>query len=348
MFLVSIGFASTGLAQSTYSVHYLVSDGVPAASHFDPYLVNAWGLARAPDGPWLVGATDSDYARFYGPTGVPMGNYLLVNGGPTGITWYGGSGFTISGAGVTMPSRFLFASEGGLISGWNPSAPFPLSQFAIVAVDNSANDAIYKGIAQAPTALGDRLYATDFHNAHVDVFDSSFNPVSPGGFIDPNLPAGYAPFGIKKIDTLIYVTYALQDALGEDEVAGPGLGIVSAFTVNGTFVKRIATGGPLNAPWGLALAPMIGFGRFNGMLLVANFGDGRILAFTRAPVQFRGFLGTKTGPLVIDGLWSIAFGNGGAAGPSNTLFFTAGPVDETHGVFGSITVDQPDDDDPDG
>jgi uncharacterized protein (TIGR03118 family) len=199
------------------------------------------------------------------------------------------------------------------------------------------HDAIYKGLALARTTGGDFLYATDFHNNHVDVFDSAFHAVNMAGrFVDPRLPRGFAPFGIQSIGTMIFVAYAKQDADAEDEVAGEGLGFVSAFNPDGTFVARVASRDALNAPWGMALAPAK-FGRFSGDLLVGNFGDGRINAFDPVTFEPKGHLKDPKGKaVVIDGLWGIGFGNGAAAGPTNVLYFAAGPNDEHNGLFGRI------------
>jgi uncharacterized protein (TIGR03118 family) len=172
------------------------------------------------------------------------------------------------------------------------------------------------------------------------VFDSNFMAIkNPGAFVDAGIPAGFAPFGIQVLQGNVYVAYAMQDAKGEDEVTGPGLGYVSVFTQSGDFIARVASNGPLNAPWGMAIAPQ-NFGRFSGMLLIGNFGDGRINAFDLTTHEHKGHLKLPNHhPLVVDGLWGIGFGNGAAAGPTTTLFFAAGPDDEEHGLFGSITFE---------
>jgi uncharacterized protein (TIGR03118 family) len=208
---------------------------------------------------------------------------------------------------------------------------------AVVVIDNSASGASYKGLAIDSTSAGTRLYAANFHDARVDVFDGAFAPVTvAGAFTDPNLPAGYAPFGIQTLAGSVYVAYALQDEEGEEEVAGPGLGVVDKYDFAGHLLARVATGGALNAPWGLALAPA-GFGRFSGKLLVGNFGNGRINVFDPVTFEPKGHLkGTDGKAIVIDGLWGIAFGNGATAGPATTLFFAAGPDDEEHGLFGRL------------
>jgi uncharacterized protein (TIGR03118 family) len=208
-------------------------------------------------------------------------------------------------------------------------------------VDESADEAVFKGLAIASTSSGDRVYATDFRNARVEVFDGSFAPVTTsGGFLDPSIPAGYAPFGIRAINGTIYVTYALQDEDKEDDVAGKHHGFVNAFTTDGVLLRRVASEGKLDSPWGLALAPEDGFGRFSGKLLVGNFGDGHIIGYTvgadAPPGDGGAYLTGKGGRITIEGLWGIDFGNGAAAGPTDALFFAAGPNDEEDGLFGRI------------
>jgi uncharacterized protein (TIGR03118 family) len=221
--------------------------------------------------------------------------------------------------------------------GWSPTVN---GTTAVTAVDNSAMGAEYDGLA----TLNDRLYATDFHNARVDVFDSSFKPLSLG-FSDPKIPKGWAPFGIQALNGNIFVTYAQQDGAKRISVPGGGLGYVDEFSPDGALIARVASKGnshaPLNAPWGLALAPA-NFGAFSGDLLVGNFGNGRISAYQQLPSGkwvFKGQLRVAGGaPIVLDGLWAIAFGNGASAGPTNNLYFLAGPAGQTHGLFGFIAV----------
>ena len=213
---------------------------------------------------------------------------------------------------------------------------------AVIAVDRSAQGAVYNGLAIAK----DRLYAADFHNARVDVFDASFAPVTlANGFRDAKVPKGWVPFGIQALDGNIYVTYAQQDADKRDEVAGGGRGYVDKYSPDGVLLARIAKRGnaraPLNAPWGLAMAPG-GFGAFAGDLLVGNFGDGKISAYkqsARGKWVYKGQLRFADGRLIrIPGLWAIAFGNGAAAGPTSNLYFLSGPAGEAHGLFGFITT----------
>jgi uncharacterized protein (TIGR03118 family) len=240
-------------------------------------------------------------------------------------------------------SRFLFCTEGGTIVGWNSGAT------GVQMVDKSAS-AVYKGLALAQINGVNYLYAANFLAGTVDVFDRTFAPVtlSAWAFRDPHLPHGYAPFNVQNIGGSIYVTYAKKEAGSIDEVQGPGRGFVSVFSSDGTFMKRLQHGAWMNAPWGVAMAPA-DFGRFSNMILIGQFGSGKIAAFDPVTGKFRGLLrGEHHRPIKIEGLWAIAFGNGANAGPLNTLYFTAGIDDEAHGLFGTLTaVADPDDDDDD-
>ena len=317
---------------NSYHQRNLVSNGGVPAEHVDTDLVNAWGLAASAAGPWWVNAADAGKSLLYNGEGVKNSLVVAVAGAPTGIVFNGGTGFVLPSAGA---ARFLFASEDGTISAWSPSL-VPNTQ-AVVVIDNSASGASYKGLAIDSTTAGTRLYAANFHDARVDVFDGSFAPVTvAGAFTDPGLPAGYAPFGIQTLAGSVFVAYAKQDAAGEDEVAGEGLGVIDKYDLAGRLLARVATGDALNAPWGMALAPA-GFGRFSGKLLVGNFGDGRINVFDPVTFEPKGHLkGTDGKAIVIDGLWGLAFGNGGTAGPKTSLFFAAGPNDEEDGLFGRL------------
>jgi uncharacterized protein (TIGR03118 family) len=321
-----------------YTVTNLVSDqdGV-AVQPADPTLVNGWGLAALPTSPWWVAANGTDAATVYLANGATARPPVTVPGAPTGEVANSGPNFAV---GPDAPARFIFATEDGTILGWNPSvAP----NDAVVAVPNTTG-AIYKGLAIASTTAGDFLYATDFHNGRVDVFDGSYQPVgAPSAFTDPSLPDGFAPFGIQNVDGTIVVTYAKQDDEQEDEIAGQGLGFVDAYDTSGNLIARIAQHGQLNAPWGIAKAPDEGFGRFSGDLLVGNFGDGQITAFEQTSSGDwvpRGQLRSDGGHVLsIDGLWALEFGLGDPKnGSPSTLFFTAGPGDEHHGLFGTVTA----------
>jgi len=320
--------------RNAYTVTPLVSDQPGVAPNTDPNLVNAWGLASSPTSPWWVSDNETNVSTLYrGSDGLPQALVVSVDGGPTGVVFNGTAGFVLPTGGV---ARFIFDSEDGKVRAWNGAQ----GTTAIVVADQSGAEADYKGLAIADTAAGQRLYAADFHNARVDVFDGSFGLVPDSGFVDPSLPSGYAPFGIQTIGDRVFVSYAKQDADAEDEVAGHGKGFVDAYDTAGNLVARVAQHGQLNAPWGLALAPD-SFGRFAGDLLVGNFGDGQINAYAEHNGHFthRGELRDESGKsLSIDGLWALEFGQGGNNGPAGTLFFTAGPDDETHGLFGQINV----------
>jgi uncharacterized protein (TIGR03118 family) len=330
------GSADATRSAAGYTVRNLVSDGFVPAEHTDPHLVNAWGIAAGPSTPWWVADNGTDVSTLYDGNGVAVPLVVSTEGGPTGAVFNGGSDFVVNdGAGHSGPALFMFASENGAIHGWNPAVP-PSSTHAFVVVNRTNDSAVFKGLAIA----GSRLYATDFHNSHVDVFDGSFHQiVTPGAFTDPALPAGFAPFGIQNLGGTIFVTYAKQMPDRMDEVDGPGLGYVDAYDQGGHLLGRVASAGDLNAPWGLSMAPA-GFGKFAGDLLVGNFGDGHIHAFkqgTSGHFTPAGQLTDTSGrAIVIDGLWGIGFGNGSKSGPTTTLYFAAGPDDEAHGLFGRI------------
>lgn len=314
-----------------FTVTNLVSNVSGRAGVVDPNLRNAWGIAFAPGGPFWVNDNAADVSTLYGGDGSVLSLVVAVPpGAPTGMIWNPTSAFHVPG--TAFASIFIFDTEEGTLAGWNPQANLGS---AVIAVDNSATGAAYKGLAFGTNATGNHLYATDFHNGRIDVFDNQFAPVAvSGSFTDPRLPAGFAPFGIQNIDGDIWVTYALQDADAHDDVGGPGNGFVDVFDTDGNLLRRFARHGVLNSPWGLARAPY-GFGRFSGAILVGNFKDGRINAFD-AGGHFIGTLrGPHGAPVWIDGLWALSFGGGSKSSPES-LYFTAGPDDETNGVFGVI------------
>jgi len=325
-----------------FVVQNLVSNQPGVAAHTDSNLVNAWGLAASAGTPWWVADNGTDVSTLYDASGNPFppGTPLVVGvpSAPTGVVASTDSAFVVGSGQSAGPAKFVFDTEDGHVLAWHPG----LSQ-AMVVVDASGSHAVFKGLA----LMNDRLYATDFHNARVDVYDASFNPVplAANPFVDPSIPAGFAPFGIQAINGSIYVTYAEQDSEGMDDVDGHGLGYVDEYDANGQLIAHVAGGGPLDAPWGLAWAPAV-FGRFGGELLVGNFGNGTINAYApnggNNPTSFHldGHVKMSDGSrLKIDGLWSLQFGLGGANnGSPTTLFFTAGPNDENDGLFGTITA----------
>jgi uncharacterized protein (TIGR03118 family) len=316
-----------GKGTNVYKKRNLVSDIDGVARITDPNLVNPWGLSFGPATPAWVADNGKDVSTLYSGgvnKSIPVIRPLVVGvaGGPTGTVFNGTSGFKLNGA----PALFLFDTEGGQVLAWNSG-----TTAQVVA---TTPDAIYKGLAIA----GNLLYAANFHAGKIDVFNDAFAPTTvPGGFTDPNLPKGFAPFNVQEIAGRIVVAYAKQDANAEDEEAGPGLGFVDVFDTSGHLIRRLISNGALNAPWGLALAPRH-FGPFSGDLLVGNFGDGAINAYDPRTGAFEGTPMNKDGnPIKINGLWALRFGNG-VIGTPQTLLFTAGIGDEDHGLFGEIVV----------
>jgi uncharacterized protein (TIGR03118 family) len=343
--LVALAPAAPAAASHSANAYHqtnLVSDLPGLAQLTDPDLVNPWGLAAGPTTPMWVADNGTDKATIYPGfvNGSPITKAPLVvnipGGAPTGQVFNGTAGFEVQDGAASGPALFLFDSEAGLVTGWNPGVP-PPPPSTQAQVGASVPHAIYKGLAIATTSAGTFLYAADFHHARIDVFDSSFNRVHLAGrFRDHKLPRGYAPFNIQELGGRLYVAYAKQDADREDEVAGPGRGFVDVYSTRGHLLRRLIRRGHLDAPWGLALAPAAGFGRFSGALLVGNFGDGRINAYDPRTGAFRGRLRHEDGrPIEIEGLWALRFGNGVTGNPT-TLLFTAGIDDEAHGLFGAI------------
>jgi len=330
-------------ASWAYDVNVLVSDGSVPANFTDPHLKNPWGIAFNPFGYDWIANNHTGTSTLYDGRG--KANPLVVAipgvngeeaGEPTGIVFSGGTDFVVGDGTKNGPARFLFAGENGTITAWAPDVN--LNQ-AIVAVDRSAQHAVYTGLAIGGNGIAHRLYAANFHSGHVEVFNDAFKRlVFADAFVDPRLPAGYAPFGIQNVGGDIVVAYAKRQPGGDDEMAGKGLGIVDVFDPDGRFISRIATGGELNAPWGVALAPP-SFGHFGGALLIGNFGDGTINAYDMRKGTFLDKLrGTNGKAVQIDGLWGLAFGNGLLNQPTNTLFFAAGVKDEEGGAYGAITM----------
>jgi len=357
---LGVSAASAGAAPpgGTYQQINLASD-LPGTPLTDPDLVNAWGLSAspgtdtAPGSPLWVSDNGTDKTTLYAGAGsntvvkVPLfpNGIDVTSGAPTGQVFNSDSNanhFVVQdSAGHSARAVFIFASENGGIDGWNPgvgaTAPGP-STHTEVAVKNGAN-AVYKGLAEAVASDGNTyLYAANFRSGRIEAYDNTFTPVAlPGGFfVDPKIPVGFAPFNVQELGGLLYVSYAKQDVKLHDDVAGQGNGFVDVFTNDGALVKRLVTRGQLNSPWGLALAPA-SFGRFGGALLVGNFGDGSINAYDINTGARLGQLRSANGPIVIDGLWGLRFGNGNAA-KTGELLFSAGPEGESHGLLGKIVA----------
>jgi uncharacterized protein (TIGR03118 family) len=317
---------SSAAERNAYVQHNLVSDGTIAADHTDGQLVNAWGLTSLPGSPWWVADNETSVSTLYGADGTKRALVVDVPNNPTGAASNTSSNFVV-GSG---PALFLFSTEEGKVLAWNMS----VGTTAQVVADKSGDGAIFKGLAIA----GDRLYATDFHNARVLVYDSHWRRVlRRGAFVDRAIPSWYAPFGIQAVGRRIFVTYAWRAPVNGNDA--PKGGYVDEFDLDGRLVARVGHSKQLDEPWGVALAPR-GFGRFGGDLLVANFGTGLINAYAR---DGRGWKLDGRLPVKAPGVWGIAFGNGAHSGPRTTLFYAAGPhrwhgateVD-VHGVLGAI------------
>jgi uncharacterized protein (TIGR03118 family) len=345
------GFTDTALVANNVGV-------VATAKTIDANLQNPWGLAFEPGLPFWIADNNSNVATLYTGTGANENQAITgsadvgvaipasaagVQANPTGQVYNGNGGFDIATASGNETALFIYAGEGGTIAAWAKDS----GAAAVTAYDdgvvNGAGHAVYKGLALGTVGTASYLYATDLHNNKVDVFDTNFSKPAAmqGKFIDPGLPTGFAPFGIATLNGQLYVTFAMQDSAMHDEVAGAGLGYVDIFDFSGNLVSRFVSGGPLNAPWGMAVAPA-GFGSFAGNVLIGNFGDGTINIFApdgTAAATSMGPLTDSTGKAIaFPGLWSLVFGNGDPDKPTTTLFYTAGFADQTDGVFGSITV----------
>jgi uncharacterized protein (TIGR03118 family) len=346
----------------------------PAASISDPNLINPWGLVHSPTSPWWISNNAGGTSTLYNtsglnpanpagqtppPTLVPVtitalnapggtpGNGVVVSnapsqpapGSPTAVLFNGSTTNFLVAPG--KPATFLFVTEDGTIQGWNSSVNPTTS---IIEVDNSqvpnkANGAVYKGATIISMGGNEYLLAANFRSGQIDVFDSNFKPfrLPDECFKLDGIPRGFAPFNVQGVGPNIYITFAQQDSAKHDEVDGAGLGFVLIFDGQGRRLARLEHGDWLNAPWGVALAPS-DFGEFSHSLLVGNFGSGTIAGFNPLTGRFLGnMLNVDGSPTTIDGLWALVFGNGGSSGPGSTLFFTAGPNNETNGLFGTLT-----------
>jgi uncharacterized protein (TIGR03118 family) len=325
-------------AANSYTQRNLVSDIPGRAMLHDAHLVNPWGLAAGPTTPLWVANNGSDSATIYSGdvNGMPIQRVPLVvdvaSHAPTGQVFNGTTGFVVRAGGTSSPARFIFATQSGDIAGWPFTDPPQTTAKVVAHVEGAA----FTGLTLAqPEGRGPLLYAADFPNKRIVVFNSLFRRTTVfGGFRDSTIPAGWGPFNVQSIGSRILVAYAKLN--GEDEQPGPHLGRVDVFNRRGLLIRRLVVGGALNAPWGLTRAPEVGFGPFSGDLLVGNFGDGLINAYDPATGAWQGALRTPAGGLVRnEGLWGIRFGNG-ATGGAHTLLFSAGIDDEAHGLVGAI------------
>jgi uncharacterized protein (TIGR03118 family) len=346
----------------TFAQHYiqtnLVSDLSSQAAMQDKNLVNSWGLTRSSGSPWWVANNGTGTSTLYNGAGdaFPIGSPLVVTipppknapagtmATPTGTVFNGTSGFAV---GPNKPAIFLFVTEDGTISGWNPGVD---PKNAILMIDNSGK-AVYKGAALSQHNGQVFLYVANFKTAQVEIYDGNFQRArglerffnqNDGDDDDDDQGdrqemSGFAPFNVQNVAGNIFVTYAKQKPDKHDEVDAPGLGFVKIFSPGGRFLAHLQHGSWLDAPWGVAQAPS-DFGTFSHALLIGNFGSGQIAAFNPVTLAFEGFLRNPDDSIiVINGLWALQFGNGANAGPLNSLFFTAGLNDEADGLFGTLT-----------
>jgi uncharacterized protein (TIGR03118 family) len=338
---------------SAYQQTNLVSDVPGLGAHTDRSLKNPWGVSQSPTGQFRVSDNHSGVATLYDATGRIVGSQVTIPtppgvkrpSAPTGNIFNTTSDFVITHGRKSAPASAIFATENGTIVGWNPQV---VKTKGVIVADLSDTGAIFKTLTAGNLNGANFLYATDFHNGVVDVFDKNFQLVHfSGSFTDPTIPVGFAPFGLRNLNGTLFVTYAKQDADKADDVAGVGNGFIDEFTLDGQFIKRFASQGLLNSPHGMTLAPA-DFGQFSNALLVGNFGDSKVNAFNLTTGAFLGQLSDAQGkPMILNGgfpetdtkgLWGITFGNGQNGAVANTLFFAAGINAERHGLFGEVTL----------
>ncbi len=341
---------SAAAVSGVYHQTNLVSDLPGLALIQDPDLVNPWGISLSGGSPFWVANNGSGTSTLY--AGDHLGGAALTKNplvvtipgkAPTGTVANTGAltDFIVTNGSASGRAAFLFASQVGIVSGWNPNVPAAGSKQAQVG---GTGDAVYTGLAIGQVGTATYLYAADFEHGKIDVYDKTFhapNPALDGSFSDPNIPNSYSIFNIQNIGGKLYVTYAQQSHKEPDEETDRGSGFVDVFDTSGHLLQRLIKGNHLRAPWGIALAPA-NFGDFSSALIVGNFGDGQLHAFDPDSGKYLGEMKDESGqPIVIDGLWGITFGNGGNGGDRNALYFAAGIQDETHGLFGSLRVVNP-------
>ncbi|HEV2014186.1 MAG TPA: TIGR03118 family protein [Candidatus Dormibacteraeota bacterium] len=323
-------------ARGSFRQTNLVTDDqqLAKAKFTDTNLKNPWGISSSRTSPMWVSDNNAGVTTLYTGNGTQITSIIVTippghgsaQGSPTG-TVFNGNNTEFGG------DRFLFATEDGTIAGWQGGST------AVTRVDNSTStpSSVYKGLAIGFDGLADHIYASNFGVGRVDVFNSDYSPA--GSFTDPKVPDGYAPFNVQNLGGVLYVTFAKQNAVKHDDIAGRGHGFVDAFDLNGHLLDRLVSRGRLDSPWGLAIAPA-SFGALAGTLLVGNFGDGHINAYTLDEGDFKGALRSANGsPIAIDGLWALRVGSGGggASGDPRAVYFTAGINHENDGLFGTIT-----------
>ena len=342
--LCAAAFPASMWAQNAYIVRNLTSDVPDLADYTDPHLKGAWGISESSGSPFWISDAGSGLSTLYNSVGAPISLVVTIPpsnasgataaGIPTGTVYNGTTGFAVTAG---NPASFIFDTLDGTISGWNKTVNATAAQ---IMVDNSASGAVYTGLAIGANGSNTYLYAANLNSGNIDVFDSTYSPVTmTGAFQDASLPAGYAPFNIQYLAGNLYVAYALQNSGKTFAMPGAGNGYVDVYSTAGTLVTHLVSGGQLNAPWGMAIASS-GFGAYAGDLLVGNFGDGTINVFNPTTGAYVATLNDVYGtPIVIPNLWALQVGNGGSGGDANAVYFTAGipgPDNMTHGLLGRL------------
>ncbi len=318
----------TTASSTNYTQVNLVADqGGSAGARIDATLINPWGIAVGPTGTFWISANGSGSTVVYDTYGAQSKAPITIPlGSPSGVVYNSTNGFKIPTLGK---SSFIYATESGTIAAWNSTT----GTTAVTVADRSGSGAVYKGLALASNGTANYIFATDFYNAKVDVYDTTFTLVTGPTFHDPNMPAGFAPFNIQVINNQLYVTYAKQKANKMDDTSGAGNGYIDVYNTAGDLVKRFASQGTLNSPWGITLAPT-SFGTVDGTILVGNFGDGTINMFD-ATGTYLGQLKNNGNVISIQGLWALSL-NTATSSDASLLYFTAGPGQEKHGLFGYL------------
>lgn len=347
----SVLLQGTPASAQGYTQTNLVSNLPGYAAWTDPGLVNPWGFTYSPTSPFWVSDNGSGLATIYNSAGIPSSLIVTVPpptgsnvvSAPTGQVFNGSNEFQVAKG---DPAFFIFDTEDGTISAWNPSVNL---KKAILKVDNSRKKAVYKGLAIGMINGKSYLYAADFGRKKIEVYNGSFervkgheedhddSPLVPDAFQDSKIPDDYAPFNVESANGYLLVAFAQRDHSHFNEVDGPGRGYVDIFTMRGKLIMHLQHGDFLNAPWGMTVAPQA-FGPAAGDILVGNFGSGWIACFNPKTGKFVGFLSDNFGAwITIPGIWGIHFGNGHSGGSANSLYFSAGLNDENDGLFGSLT-----------
>lgn len=336
---LALGMFCQNASAQFYAQSNLVSDVPGMAAVTDTNLVGAWGTTHTPTSPWWVNTTASGLSLLFNGQGQPLPLVVAIPptnpATATGITANSGTGFQVES---NLPAIFIFATLNGTISGWNPHQTNP--QLAVLEIDNSGK-AQYSGVAVGQLKGQDTLYAANFAQNRIDVFDSSWHPMSLSStaFMDTNVPPNLTVFNVMNINGALVVTYAPTNALRGPNLAGDGY--VDIYNPNGVLRGTLESGPWMNSPWGVALVPKK-FGKFEKTLLIGMFGNGNIAAFDTKHGHFRGLLQDTNGqPITLmgKGLWGLGFGNGSAAGPVDSLYFATDFVTSGHfhGLFGTLT-----------